>query len=612
MRLPNIIERMSLRKSFFLSYIILLLIPLTFFGYRVYILSLNALVDNAQKNAYNTVKKNNEMVDVKLKQVNESIFSFIADEEIYKTFEEIQPTNDYAINLMDLRISKVLNKYFSYSNDIYSAQLATSYYTFFSRADKTTTSKNYIPKGALKATDIYKRASADQGKILWIPTYKFTEMFHVPNLNDANLEYKYLFSVVQMMNNKYFDGRQFLTMPKDVELPILIINLKEDFFRDIFSESSPIDGSLYYVLSEEGNIISHEDSAFLTEHFEADWLEAINAKKSGMEIVTYMGQKTILVYDESQVTHWMSVVLIPYDQLIKKLAPTIRNYVLILSFVLIGITGMISFFLSGMITKPVQQLSHALRKTGEGRFNNKLEVQGNIELRELIVKFNEMNENIQVLIRENFEKDIREKEAEILALNLQLDPHFMYNALNLINLLLLEKGEDEISELMENLSNMLKYTVKHKSGLVSFEEDMNFLKSYTAIMTKRYEGNFDVSFTIDERLYAYEVPKFLLQPFVENVFVHAYPTKTQKGKINVVCWIDGDDRYYCVEDDGIGMTEEKVGSLLSEERKSVGINNVDQRIKINYGVDYGITMESHLDSGTKVTIVLPLTQRKVQ
>lgn len=600
---------MSLRKSFFVTFIVLLFMTFMIFGISFYTLSLNVLSDYAQKNAYLMVKKNNEIVDVKLKQINESVFSFISDEEVYKTFEEIAPSSDYNINLMDIRISEVLNKYFGYSEDIYSAQLATSYYTFFSRAH-TTTSKNYIPKGVLRDTLIYKNASANEGKILWIPTYDFTDMFHVRYLDASNLEYRYLFSVVQMMNKTYFDGRKFLDLPENVEKPVLIINLKEEFYRQIFKGSVSIDNSLYFVMTNQGEVVSHEAVDQLAKKWDFPYTSQIISKGSGTDIITYEGQKTIMVYDQSKVTGWYAVVLIPYDSLMKKITPTIRNYVLILGIVLIIGAVFISYILAGLITKPMTQLSSAITKTGEGRFNTQVEVSGSIELRKLISKFNEMNENIQILIRENFEKDIKEKEAEILALNLQLDPHFLYNTLNLINLMLLENGEDEISELIENLSSMLKYTVKSQNGLVSFTEDMNFLKSYVGVMTKRFEGKYAVEYIIDDRLYEYEVPKFLLQPFVENIFVHAYKSSTTEATIKIVCWMDAERRYFSIEDQGKGIDDKTLRAIETDQTESIGILNVKHRIQMVYGAGFGVSIQSKVDFGTKVIICLPLIDKK--
>lgn len=600
------IKNINLRMRLLIIFILLISIPMLVFGVRFYLLSKEVMEENAQKNAYQIVKKNNEIIDTKLGQINEKILSFIGDEAIYATFADIRPVSDYHINLMDINISKLLNKYFGYSNDIYSAQLATSYFTFINRAEKGTTTKNYIPKGVLKETEIYETAFEAEGKILWVPTYEFSNMFHVDYLKNSNLEYKYLFSVIQMMNKTYFDGHSFLDFPSDVERPVLIINLKENFYKSVFDKSIPTDGSYYFVVTKEGKVVSHQDSNKLATTLDIPWLKRIAEKGSGTDIVNFEGKKMIICYDTSKVTDWVSVVLIPYDRLLEKIMPTMTSYMIGLMLILILVSVIISYFISGMITNPILKLMKAIRKTGQGQFDSRVDEVGSIEFRELINRFNGMNEKIQKLIIENFEKEIKEKEAEILVLNLQLDPHFMYNTLNLINLMLIENGQDEVSNLIDNLSNMLKYTVRNKKGLVPFSEDLVFLKSYVSIMTKRFEGKYQVDYIIDERLYAYEVPKFFMQPYVENSFVHAFNSLKTNGILKIICWIDGNIRYYCVEDNGCGIAIDKLNEINSENSASIGINNVHNRIKLVYGDDYGVSIESAQGKGTKILIRLPL------
>lgn len=604
-QIKRVIVNMSFRKRLLFTYIVLISIPLLLFGNQFYQLSSDVMAENAQLNAYQIVKKNNEIIDTKLGQINQTILSFIADKDLYATFAEIKPDSDYYINLMDIRVSNILNKYFATSNDIYSTQLATSKYTFMNRPAQTTT-KNFIPKGVFKNTDIYKIASGQEGKIIWVPTYDFSDMFHVDYIKGSNIEYKNLFSVIQMMNKTYFNGYNFLDFPDDIERPVLIVNMKEDFYHNVFDQSIPLEGSYYFVVTQDGKVVSHQNKDDVAKTIEIPWLADIVEKESGTDIVEYLGEKMIICYDTSTITHWISVVLIPYHSVIDKIKPTIMNYMILYIIGLILVSIFISYFISGLITKPIITLRKAIRKTGQGHFNSQVDEVGSIEIRELITKFNEMNTDIQLLIQEKFEKELKEKDAEILALNLQLDPHFMYNTLNLINLMMIETGQDEISELMDSLSSMLKYTVKNKKSLVSFEEDLVFLKSYIAIMTKRFEGKHDVEFDIDERIYHYDVPKFLLQPFVENTFVHAFNSQKNKGFLKVTCWIEDYFRYFSIEDNGCGITSERLKEIQSKNSNSIGISNVDSRIKLVYGNEYGVEIKSAIGEGTQIFIRLPL------
>ena len=212
------------------------------------------------------------------------------------------------------------------------------------------------------------------------------------------------------------------------------------------------------------------------------------------------GQETIVCFDTSKITGWVSLVVIPSDQLLGDMLKTIKSYLIYSLLLLIGIFIFTSYFVTGRITKPLLNLLKAFKQTGEGNFEISVDERGSKELVVLSKRFKDMNTKIQKLIEENYESKIREKEAEIMALNLQLDPHFMYNTLNVINLISVENGQDEISEMIVSLSKMLKYTVKTTSEIVPFKNDWEYLHSYILIMTKRFEGRFQVETDIDPAL----------------------------------------------------------------------------------------------------------------
>ncbi|MEX2462069.1 MAG: sensor histidine kinase [Paenibacillaceae bacterium] len=599
------LKNMGLRTRLVITYIVLITIPLGIFGIKYYTISSNVVSDIVQKNVYELVKKNNQIIDTQLSQVTENILSFTVDRDLYNIFSTVQPTDDYNIKLLDNKISVVMNKYFSHSQDIYSSQLATSYYTFGPSSSLTTPTKNFIPAGEFTKTQLYNSALESDGKLRWIPTYEFSSMFKLDYMKDVNIDYRYLFSAVQLINGSYFDGNIYNTLDKDIEKPVLIINFKEEFFQKAFRNSILIDGSYYLVVSKEGKLISHQNQDELAKNNPFPWLKELMNKQSGTGIVNIDGKEMIVCYDSSKVTGWMSVVVIPPASLLGEILLTMKSYIVFMAFILIVVSIFISFFVTGRITKPLQRLLRAIKKTGEGNFNVNIVEDGSGEVKVLIQKFNEMNGKIQRLIEENYEITIKEKEAEITALNLQLDPHFMYNTLNLINLISVENGQDEISEMIVSLSSMLKYTVKSQKELVTFKQDFDYLKAYIFIMTKRFEGKFHVEYDIDPQLYSYGVPKFFMQPFVENVFVHAFDSFKQGGILRITCWLKGDTRFFCIEDNGKGIEHALLEKLLQPTQNSVGMYNVNKRISIIYGDAYGVRIESTVNVGTKVTIELP-------
>jgi two-component system sensor histidine kinase YesM len=344
----------------------------------------------------------------------------------------------------------------------------------------------------------------------------------------------------------------------------------------------------------------------LGKEFTDSWVNGILDKKNGTDTININGTNMIVCFNTSTVTNWISVAVFPSDKLVETMIPVIRSYTTNIAIILTLISILVASFISIKITNPLSKLIKAIKRTGEGDFNLKLKEEGSKESKELIKRYNVMNEKIQKLIEDNYEITIKEKEAEITALNLQLDPHFMYNTLNLISLISMENGQDEISDMLISMSTMLKYSVKKRDTLVSFKEDMDYLKSYIFIMTKRFEGKFYVEYDINPKLYDYKVPKFLLQPFVENSLIHGFDKQKRVGKLIIKCWIDNNTRYFSIQDNGKGMTTEKLSELLCSENESIGVSNINNRIKIVYGNEYGIDIKSILNKGTTTTISMPL------
>jgi len=496
------------------------------------------------------------------------------------------------------------NKYFAQSQDIYSVQLATTYFTFGQDSSSNSEhGKNFIPKGAFRESALFDAAYAGDGRIVWIPTYNFSEMFNVDYLRNTEIDYKYLLSAVCKINIPF--PRNESAFNSSVENPVLIVNFKESLFTNVFTGSLPTEGSFYFVIDDSGRVISHRDQQWLTERVGWPDLRKVVTEKTGVDMLEIEGKQRVVSFDQSSITGWYTIAVIPPNELLDPIISTyIRNMLIsagVLTLLFIGLSS----YLSGIITHPIRTMIRAILITGEGKFQVKFKEHGSFEFRVLMRKFNDMNDKIQKLIEENYGIKIREKEAEIKSLNLQLDPHFMHNTLNLISLISLEKGEDEISELITGLSYMMKYIVK-KDNLVTFEEDFTYLKSYISIMTKRFEGKFTIEFDVDPVLLQTTVPKFFLQPIIENALIHGFERLDRKGKLSIKCYIEHHVRVFIVQDNGKGMTRDQVERLMNQNGGSVGLNNVYRRIQAIYGENYGVTVQSAPGEGTTVTVRMPL------
>jgi two-component system, sensor histidine kinase YesM len=588
---------MTFRSRLLISYIILIALPLLLLGTLFYRTSLKVVTEQAQKNVYEVVKKNNEIMDTKLRKVDQGSLALFVDKDLFQIFNQLDPGNEAELFAADRQVSAILSKYFTQNEDVYAYQLWTSYFTFGMQRS--------LPEGDPTLSKIYRKAQEAGGKMVWYPTYDFVDMFDQPWLSEGVIDFRYLFSATRVLNFSHLDDSTLVKLNPDVERPVLTISFKSDVFKTLFEKSIPA-GSSYLVLDPDNKVVAGSDPGQITKNYPNAWVDRFHRSGSGTQRIKLDGRNLIVCYDRSQVTGWLSIVITPESALIGSLVPIIRTSSIVLAFVLGTAALIFAYFIAGRITGPIKKLLGAMRSVGEGDFQTRVEVGANDEFGILLQRFNRMNDRIHLLVKENYEIKLKEKEAEIHALNMQMNPHFLYNTLNVMNWTAIENNQKELSKMLVGLSNMLHYTSRKEWGAVHLSEETEWMKNYFFIMSARFEGKFEVRYEIDPALYDYKVPRLLFQPFVENAILHGFDQIEEGGLITIRGRIDSGQRIYEVADNGRGMSEQIVKAILVDESSSIGIKNTISRIRMAYGEMFGIVIRSAPGSGTTVVITLPL------
>jgi two-component system sensor histidine kinase YesM len=589
---------MKLRSRLLFSYFILISLPLIVLGALFYQSGLSVVSKQAQNNIYEIVKKNNEVLDTKLQQIDYDSLALFADKELFELFNDLDPTKEDELLAADRRISEIMSRYFAQNGDLYTYQIWTTYYTFGSQRS--------MPQGDPTQTKLYRRAQEGGGKLIWYPTYDFVEMFDQSWLSSANIsEFRYLFAATRVLNFSHLTNSIIKNLRDDVERPVLTVSLKADLFHSLFASSIP-EGSSYMVIDSNGSVVAHSNPEKVTTVFSEEWAKPLLMEGSGVQRIRLDGRKMIVCFDRSKTTDWLSVVIIPESALVAEIVPDILTSTLLLAIILSVVALTLAFFVLSRITVPVKKLVSAMRYVGDGDFHFRVTPTANDEIGILMQKFNTMSDRIENLVKENYEIKLKEQAAEIQALNLQINPHFLYNTLNVMNWMAIENNQRELSKMLVCLSNMLHYTTRKDWSAVHLSEEIEWMKNYFYIMSARMEDKFEVRFDIDPRMYAYKVPRLLFQPFVENAIIHGFDQIENGGVILITGTIDGDIRRYEITDNGRGMSEEMTARILSGESTSVGIQNTISRIKLRYGVQYGVLIHSLPGKGTRITIKLPV------
>jgi two-component system sensor histidine kinase YesM len=586
--------RTTFRTRLLVSYVLLIVVPLATAGMIFYTKSLEVVAGQAQQNVHSIVVKNNEIIDTKLGIVDRNSQALFVDRQLFELFNTLDPGDEAQLLAADRIVNGALRSYFAQIEDVYAYQLWTSYFTF----------GQTMPQGNPEDSDIYREAMEAGGKMVWYPTYDFADMFGQAYLDEGRLDYQYLYSATRVVDFSYLSNSTLERLREGVERPVLAISFKADSLTGLFEQSIPDESS--YMIVDQGNlIVAGSESGAISTRYEGAWVQELHERQSGTKRMSLDGEPVIICFDRSEVTGWLSIVITPESALVGELVPAIRNSTLLLSIVMVVVALGLAYFISGKITNPIKQLLVAMRSVGDGDFNTQVDVRSSDEFGLLIGRFNRMNERIRLLVTENYESRLKEQEAEIRALNMQMNPHFLYNTLNVMNWTAIENGQKELSKMLVCLSHMLQYTTRQEWGNVKLAEELEWMKSYFYIMSARFEEKFEVRYDIDPGLYDGKLPRLLFQPFVENAILHGFAHMESGGVIHIRGRKEGADCRFEVEDNGKGMSAEVLRAILNKESASIGINNTISRIRLAYGEQYGVDIVSARGHGTRIAITLP-------
>jgi len=235
-------------------------------------------------------------------------------------------------------------------------------------------------------------------------------------------------------------------------------------------------------------------------------------------------------------------------------------------------------------------------------------VEGTTEIEALSQSYEHMVRKIQKLMKQVRQEEISLRKTELKALQAQINPHFLYNTLDAIGWLCEEERCQDAVEMVNALAKLFRISISKGHELIPIEKEVEHARSYLKIQNFRYKNQFSYEFQVEEDCLQYYCNKITLQPIIENAIYHGLDRMVDEGRILIRIYSEGEDVVFRVEDNGVGMSEEQCRSILHKEpgdNSGIGIKNVNDRIKIYFGKEYGLSIESELDEGTTVIIRMP-------
>lgn len=404
-------------------------------------------------------------------------------------------------------------------------------------------------------------------------------------------------------------GKKIIDISTGNSLGNLFLNINEKTLSAIFKKLKSNNDSTYFIIDEYNRIISSSDEKMLLTNFTDDKvLDLSKTSDSFSTIKVYDYQNMLITGKSFSNNDWRLITLTPMSSITKD-TKNMSNLILLISVLCFIFILIISRILSRLITKPIILLKNEMLKVNEDNLNVNIHVNSKDEIGSLSRSFLKMLKRVQDLIEKVSEEQRQKRDFELALISSQVKPHFLYNTLDTIYVLNEMNRKEDVQITTKALADFYRSMLSQGRDIITLKEELASLKNYLLIQNIRYSDVFDFHIQEDESLYDYEIPKFTLQPIVENAIYHGLKLKREFGHLKITT-IGYEDSYeVIVSDDGVGMEQEKINELLNhssrKDKKNFGLFSVIKRLKIYYGDKCDILIESEPMVGTTIRIKLP-------
>lgn len=437
-------------------------------------------------------------------------------------------------------------------------------------------------------------------------------------------------------NNDFFINNYFQTQIKNTEKTAIFdvntLNHSFSFARNIFRfEDQKLVGKIEIQVSFSlidhiaTNLQSNDEEAILLLDKEGTIVYKLNSIKLRKKISEELSSLSKKANDKNYITrdndyyfyqNLMSgqiqlVKLVP-EEVMRVGAIYIGRTGIIILLISILLTILLSILVSNQVAKPIVSLSRKMEAVGENNFNVQIETSRTDEIGHLQRKYKEMITRIKDLIEKDYKREMENRDAQFLALQSQINPHFLFNTLQVISGMALKNKAKDIYDMTQKLALMFRYITDKRGDLVRMKEEVNHLNNYLYIQKVRFGENLSIQLFVDEAVQDGLIPLLTLQPIIENSFKHGFESKLEKAKLKIDIQMVFDEIEIAIMDNGVGMTEQRLAEVREKlifdadtQHRSIGLRNVNNRIKLYFGKEYGIEIDSKQSGFTQVIVRIP-------
>jgi len=571
----------SFRFKLILVLVLLIQIPLATFSFLLFTWVKEIINDKFSESAIQSIRENTKNIDFLLND--------------FSNFSNIILTNKNFIDLIKNKenaahyeIESLIRGFFTSRDDIEGIYIYSGQNNYSIGLGKTIVRND--------EAEWYKDLLQSEGEVKWINTRHETMKTMSGDLD------KYYFSL----------GRKLVDILTLEELGVLLIDVSEDILEKSYKAQIIADDVEAFICDAKGNIISHTDKSQIGSNVDSKpFLNNIlsNGQSYGKFLYKTRTQDLMVIYSTSSITGWKLIQVIPNSYLYREINK-ITSVFIIISIALTVFSFLIALFLSARLAKPIVNLMKTMEEAENGNLDVKINIKRVDEIGQLGLCFNNMISKIKSLVNKILEEERLKKEIELEALHAQINPHFLYNTLNSIKWMAKMQGAKNISSTVTALVKLLRISINLSHEMICLEDEIEYVKNYVLIQKVRFNEQFEVSYKIEENCRKCKIPKLILQPIVENSIVHGF--KEEGGtrlNIEIKAYSENGLLTIQIADDGSGIEEDILNKIFKTKNANkfseVGLNNVNERIKLYFGESFGIKITSEINKGTCVMIALP-------
>lgn len=582
-RLLFTIKNLNLRYQLILSYIPIFIISLLIINLVSYYLMANALKKNSREFVNETAKIISRDITKNLNQYDEISSSIAFDENLSSLLSgEI---NDYNYFIKSNKVKQKIYYFTQNSKDIKSIFIYPINRSAVIRSNSNIiyNDMNYIDN------EYFKSLASNAETKVWS-----TNAVAGYDPEGGN----YLYFLRSIPNFGVSNG-------------LIQMQIREKSIFDIYKDSSFGKNSTIFIIDENGYIISHSNKEKISTKIQASIIENIN-QNLGSFTTEIDGKNYMIVYNAIASSKWTLIATIPMDY-IQSNNQWLLNTNLIIIMISFIFVILISVWVSSKIASPLERVGKAMKRLEKGDFEVRLDYDSDNEIGKIYKRYNAMAAEIKNLMEVIRKEEKKKKEAYIKVLQAQIKPHFLYNTLFTIKCLASIKKQPQIEELLDSLIKLLMASISKGGEFVSVYEEIEYIKNFALIQKYRFEDKFKVIFNISSEIQNCIVPKLIIQPIVENAIVHGMDTEISFIEVKIEGRLEGEDIVFRIRDNGKGIDADKINMMLqASENKNkngfngMGIKNVNERIKLYFGDQYGLYYLSNIENGTEVIMRLPV------